>query len=74
MLLVGVQLAEQINLHLAFALLVGQLCQLDHQHQAEKRQLLVLVVENQQRQKVFLKEVPAAQFCSHKWLFLTVEF
>ena len=73
MSLIGVKLAEQINLQSTFALLIRQLCQLHHQHQAEERQFLVLMVENKQRKKIFLKEVPTTEFSPYERLFWTVE-
>ena len=72
-LLVCRQLPEQVYLHLPSAVLVGQLGQLHHEHEAQEGQLLVLVVENQQWEQVLLQEVPAAQGCPHEWLRLVVE-
>ena len=46
-LLVDVKLAEEVYLESTVALFVRQLSQLHKQHQAQERQLLVLVVEDQ---------------------------
>ena len=53
-LLVRVKLAEEVNLDSALAVLVRQLRQLTEEHKAEEGHLLVLVVENVQRQEILL--------------------
>ena len=45
-LLVDVKLTEDVNLESAVTLLVWKLSQLHKQHQAQERQLFVLVVED----------------------------
>ena len=73
-LLVRVELPEEINLDPALAVLVGQLSQLTEEHKAEEGHLLVLVMENMQRQEILLKEVPFAEGLPDKWLTLPVKF
>lgn len=73
-LLVRGQLAEQVNFQLAVAVFVWQFRQLHHEHEAQERQLLILVVKNQQRQQVLLQEVPVAERCPHEGLRLIVKF
>lgn len=72
-LLVRVELPEEINLDPALAVLVGQLSQLTEEHKAEEGHLLVLVMENMQRQEILLKEVPFAESLPDKWLALPVK-
>ena len=72
-LLVRVKLAEEINLNSALTVLVGQLSQLTEEHKAEEGHLLVLVMENVQRQEILLKEVPFAECLPDKRLTLPVK-
>ena len=72
-LLVRVELPEEINLDPALAVLIGQLSQLTEEHKAEEGHLLVLVMENMQRQEILLKEVPFAEGLADKWLTLPVK-
>ena len=58
--LVDMELSEQIEFDPSITVAMRQLSQLHEQHHAQKGQLLVLCVENEQRQEVFLQEVPPA--------------
>lgn len=72
-LLVDVKLSEEINLDATLAVFVRQLSELAEQHEAQKAHLLILVMENVQRQQVFLKEVPFAECLPYERLTLPIE-
>ena len=71
--LVVVKLSEKINLHAAFSLFIGQLSQLDEEHETEEGQLLVLMMEYEQGQQVFLQEVPLSESGADEGILLTVK-
>ena len=54
------ELSEQIEFDPSITVAMWQLSQLHEEHHAQKGQLLVLCVENEQWQEVFLQEVPPA--------------
>lgn len=73
MILIIVQVTEHIQFVFGRNSLSWHLSQLNKEHHRQKGQLFVFMVENEQRQKVFLHKFPLANLVMHMWILFGVK-